>query len=116
MSVTLNTKLFSAFRTQADSNQLAGPSNTASAKETLTLRRQFPKPSGTNLGVARPGIKFVKTLTLADGSKKDMILDLSSSVPVGAVDADVLLVWDDFYDFCGLQNAKDLVTKLQINA
>jgi len=116
MAITLNTKSYSAFRTQADSNMLAGPANTATVKDTLTLRRQFPKPTKDSSGVSRPGIKIVKTLTLADATKKDMIIDISSSVPVGAADADVLAVLDDVADTLDLQDAKDLFTKLDINA
>lgn len=117
MSITVNTKSYSPFRTQADQNQLAGPANTVSAKDTITLRRQFPKVTKDSNGVGRPGIKVVKTLTLADGiTKKDMIVDVSGSVPAGAVEADVLGVLDDVADTLALQDAKDLFTKLDINA
>jgi hypothetical protein len=116
MSLTINTKTYSSFRAQADSNALAGPANTATVKDLLTLRRQFPKATKDSAGVARPGIKIVKTLTLADTTKKDMIIDISASVPVGAVDADVLLVLDDLADTLDMQDAKDLFTKLDINA
>lgn len=116
MSITLNTKSYSSYRTQADSNQLAGPANTVSVKDTLTLRRQFPKVTKDSAGVGRPGFKVVKTLTLADGSQKDMIVDVSGSVPAGAVEADVLAVLDDVGDFALSQDARDLFTKLDINA
>lgn len=114
--ITLNTKSYSQFRTQADVNQLAGPANSVSIKDTLTLRRQFPKVTKDSDGVGRPGVKVVKTLTLANGTKKDMIIDISGSVPAGAIEADVLGVLDDTYDFLGTQDAKDLFTKLDINA
>ena len=116
MSITLNTKTYSSYRTQADSNQLSGPANTVSVKDTPTLRRQFPKVTKDSAGVGRPGVKVVKTLTLADGTRKDMIIDVSGSVPAGAVEADVLAVLDDVADFLLSQDAKDLFTKLDINA
>lgn len=116
MSITLNTKTLTSYRTQADQNQLAGPANTVSVKDTLTLRRVFPKVTKDSAGVGRPGVKVVKTLILADGSKKDMIVDVSGSIPSGAADADVLAVLDDVADFLALQDAKDLFTKLDINA
>lgn len=116
MTITLNTKPYSPFRTQADSNQLAGPANTVSEKDLVTFRRVFPKVTKDSAGVGRPGIKVVKTLTLADGvTKKDMIIDISGSVPSGAVSEDVLRVLDDAYDMLGTQDAKDLFTKLDIN-
>lgn len=116
MSITLNTKSYTSFRVQADSNQLAGPANTVSLKDTITLRRQFPKVTKDSDGVSRPGVKFVKTLTLANGEKKDLIIDVSGSVPSGAAEADVLSGLDDAFDFLGTQDAKDLFTKLDINA
>lgn len=116
MSLSINEKLFAAFRSQADSNMLAGPTNSATVKDTLTLRRQFPKPTKDSDGVSRPGVKIVKTLTLANGLKKDMIIDVPSSVPVGASDADILGVLSDLQVALGLQEVKDLYTKLDINA
>lgn len=114
MAITINTKSYSSFRTQADQNQLAGPANTLSITDTITLRRQFPKPTKDSLGVARPGIKIVRTLTLADGSKKPMILDLGSSVPSGAANADIEAVLSDLAVLCASQEAKDLFTKMDI--
>lgn len=116
MSITLNTVVFSAFRSQPDSQVLASPSNTVSLKDSVELSRVFPKPVKDNLGVGRPRLKRVKTLTLADGSKKDMIIEVSGSVPVGAAEADVLAVLDDVADGLALQDSKDLFTKLDINA
>lgn len=114
MPLTINTKSYTSFRAQADSNQLAGPANSVSVKDTITLRRQFPKVTKDSAGVGRPGIKVVKTLTLADGSKKDMIIDISGSVPAGAVETDVLGVVSDAAVLLALQDAKDLFTKLDI--
>lgn len=111
----INTKQYVSFRTQADSNQLAGPANSVSVKDTVTLRRQFPKPTKDSDGVSRPGIKLVKTLTLANGTKKDMIIDIPGSVPVGAAEADVLGVLADAATVLASQDAKDLFTKLDIN-
>lgn len=116
MSVTINTKVFTSFRTQADSNMLTGALNTPTVKDSLTLRRTFPKPVKDNPGVSRPGFKVVKTLACSDGFKRDMIVDVSGSVPVGAVEADVLAVLADIAAFAGLQDCKDLFTKLDINA
>lgn len=114
MALTINTKTYSPFRTQADSNQFAGPANTVSVKDTLTLRRQFPKVTKDSAGVCRPGFKVVKTLTLKDGSQKDMILDVSGSVPAGAVSADILAVLSDGAAFAASQDAQDLFAKLDI--
>lgn len=115
MSITLNTKSYSTFRTQADSNQLNGPAATASVKDEVILRRKFATPTATFAGVSRPGCKITKTLTLTDGSKVPMVIDVSGSVPVGANSADVLAVLADLAAFLALQDAKDLFTLLDIN-
>lgn len=116
MSLPINTKTYTSFRMLPDSHQLAGPANTGTIKDSITLRRQFAKPVKDNDGVQRPGVKTVKTLTLANGTKKDMIIDTSTSVPVGAADADVLAVLSDHQVALGLQDVKDLFTKLDIVA
>ena len=116
MSLTINTKSYTSYRTQADSNLLAGPTHDVSSKDTITLRRQFPKPTKDSLGVGHPGVKFVRTLALSDGTRKDMIVDVPSSVPVGAATADILSVLADVATFLASQDAKDLFTKLDINA
>lgn len=115
MSLTLNTKSYSSFRVQADSNQLNGPAATASVKDEIVLRRKFATPTSSFAGVSRPGVKITKTLTLADLTKVPMVIDVSGSVPVGATNADVLAVLADLAAFLALQDAKDLFTLLDIN-
>lgn len=116
MSITLNTKTYSSFRLQADSNQFNGPAATGSLKDEFIFRRKFPVPTATFAGVTRPGIKFTRTLTLTDSSKVPMVLDISGSVPVGATNADILAVLADAAALLASQDAKDLFTLLDINA
>lgn len=116
MSITLNTIVFSPYRALPDTSTFASPSHSISTTDTVAMSRVFPKPVKDNDGVGRPRIKRVKTLTLADGSKKDMIIEVSGSVPVGASDSDVLAGLDDTADLLDTQEVKDLFTKLDINA
>lgn len=116
MSVTLNTVVFNSYRTLPDSMTLASSLHTLSVTDTLQYSRVFPKPTKDNLGVARPRFKRVKTLTLADGSKKDAIIEVSGSIPVGASSSDILALLDDTADALAEQNSKDLFTALDINA
>lgn len=116
MSVTLNTVVFNSYRTLPDSMTLASPLHTLSVTDTLQYSRVFPKPTKDNLGVARPRFKRVKTLTLAGGIKKDAIIEVGGSIPVGASSSDILALLDDTADALAEQNAKDLFTALDINA
>lgn len=113
---TINTVVYAPFRLMPDSSVYAAPTNTVSFVDTISLSRVFPKPVKDNLGVGRPKLKRVKTLTLADGTKKDAIIEVSGSIPVGASDSDVLALLDDVADTLDTQDAKDLFTKLDINA
>lgn len=114
MAYTINTVVFAPYRMLPDSNVLASASNSASVTDTVALSRVFPKPTKTDAGVSRPRFKRVKTLTLSDGTKKDMIIEVSGSVPVGASNADILAVLDDTADSLDLQEVKDLFTALDI--
>lgn len=116
MSLIINTVTFSAYRSMPDNLVLTGPLNGIGFQDQIQMSRIFPKPVKDNDGVGRPRFKRVKTLTLADGTKKDMIIEVSGSVPVGAADADILAVLDDVADALDTQDLKDLFTKLDINA
>lgn len=116
MSQTINTVVYNTFRTNPDSVVLASSSHTLSSTDTLQLSRVFPKPTKTDAGVARPRFKRVKTFTLGDGTKRDGIIEVSGSIPVGAADADILALLDDVADGLALQDQKDLFTKLDINS
>lgn len=113
---TVNTKNYSSYRLLPDSNVFAGPNNTVSVIDTCTFRRKFPVKTKDFAGVGRPGIKLVRTLTLADGSKAPAILDIGGSIPVGASNADILAILSDAEKLLALQDAKDLFTGLDINA
>lgn len=115
MPLTINTKIYKPYRQMADESRLAGPLHSMSSNDLLAIRRVFPKPVKGFLGVARPGVKMTRTCTLADGTKKDAILDLGSSLPVGMTAADILAVKSDLIAFLGTSEADELFTQLDIN-
>lgn len=112
MAITLNTLAYNqdAFVT-ANKVRYTGPSNTFQTKDIIDLARTAPKVTATSAGVARASFKSVKTLTLADGSKKDMIVETNFAVPVGAVSTDVDAVRDAHGDFIISTDCQDLVNK-----
>lgn len=116
MTITVNTKSYNSYRMLPDSNTLTGPAATASTHDSITLRRKFAVKTKDFAGVNRPGVKLVRTLTLADGSKADALIDVSGSIPAGAADADILSLLSDTKETLALQDAKDLFTKLDVNA
>lgn len=105
MSITVSTKSYNQDRIQPDAILYTGPANTLSISDTIELKRVYPKPTKDFAGVARPAIKLVRTVTLADSTKADAILTISGSFPVGisTVDADALI--DDAVSMLQLEAA-----------
>lgn len=116
MTVTVNTKAY-AFDTNPtpDIGRHVGPASTYSVKDYLDMKRVAAKPTSTFAGVARSSAKFVRTVTLGDGSKADAICEASFSIPVGMAEADVDSLRDDLGDLLISSNGDDLVFKHDIN-
>lgn len=116
MSFTLNTKAY-AFDTNpsSDVGRHVGPAHTLSVKDLIDLKRVMPKPTSTFAGVARAGVKIARTVTLSSGAKAEAIVEVSSSLPVGMVQADVDSIRDDLGDLLISSNGSDLFWKQKIN-
>jgi hypothetical protein len=115
VTITVNTKAY-AFDTNPtpDAGRHVGPAQTYQVKDYLDLRRTAPKPTADFDGVARASLKFVRTVTLADGSKADAIAEASFSIPVGMAEADIDSLRDDLGDLLISQNGDDAVYKQDI--
>lgn len=115
MALTLNTRTYDADRYSPDSVSYTGPAHTFSNRDTAELKRVNPKPTKDFLGVAKPTFKLTKTFTLSDGTKKDAIVMLSGSLPVGmtSIQTDSLLA--DIAAFAASTSCKDLFFKLDVN-
>lgn len=72
-----------------------GADHALNARNTVTLYRTPPKPSGNFLGVGKSAIKLSQDITVlgADGSSvvAPIIFEVSCSLPVGALNASTLL-------------------------
>ena len=102
MALTVSTKSYVPLTQNPDSTVYAGPVHTFSVKDTIEYKRIAAKPDGTFPGFFKPEIKLAKTCTLADGvTKKDAIIKISGSLPVGMVPADLTAM---------LLDAKDRIT------
>jgi len=117
MPITISTKTYKAARTTPDAVTYTGPGNTLSIKDTIELKRVYPKPVTGFAGVARPAYKQVRTVTLADGiTKADAIYNQSGSFPVGMTDADIAIMLADAASYLALEiaNTTALNKKLEV--
>jgi len=112
MSITLNTLVYNQdSQPTADKVVYTGPSHTFSVKDQLTLGRTAPKATSIFAGVARSSIKRTKTLTLADSSVHEAIVELTVSLPVGAADADIDALVNDIADFAISTEGTNVIRK-----
>lgn len=112
-----NTRTYNQNRVEPDRVEYAGPANTFTVKDVLSLFRTMPKPVNGFLGVARPGMKFVKTVTTnaTTGETHDLIFNVTASVPVGTPSADVDAVCADLAAFVNTADAKALFKSGKVN-
>lgn len=101
MSLTINTKTFTADSYQKDRVVYIGPAHTLSFKDDVQLSRTPPKPSSIYSGKARTVAKLDRTLTLVgaltptDGA----VVSIEVAVPVGAASADIDALLNDMGSF-----------------
>lgn len=117
MALTYNTRSYTEHRNTPDSIMYAGPANTLTLKDYLSLGRVLPKPTASFAGVARPSIKQVKTVTVnsVTGETADMIYTVSASIPVGALAADIDALHADLAAFVNTTDCKALFKTLKLN-
>lgn len=91
MSLTVNTKTYTADRINPDYVVYSGPGHTLSVLDDIQLKRVYPKPVSNNSGVARYSCKLTRTvpLTAALTMSGSMIGDVGFNVPVGTAAADI---------------------------
>lgn len=114
-----NTRTYALDRyNNADSVSYAGTGHTPASKNQLTLSRTYPKPTKENEGVAKPYFKQVKTVVVnaTTGEKKDLIVYVGGSVPVGTSSTDVNGCLADIAAWINTADAQSLFNSLDINA
>lgn len=118
MTITVNTRVYTADRVSPDSVAYTSPANTITITDRLEMARVYPKPQGTFRGVAKPSMRITKTVTInaTTGETAPLIASCSFSVPVGTLSADVDTLCADLASFFALADAKSLLKTLDINA
>lgn len=117
MSLTINTKTYTADSFQKDQIGYYGPARTLTMKDDLKLSRTAAKPTETFSGMSRVDAKLTRTLTLT-GAKTplgDAIMDVPVAIPVGASAADVDAICNDMGAFISSASFKTFVKSLVIN-
>lgn len=116
MSLTVNTKTFSADQYSTNAVVYIGPAHTLSLKDDIRLGRVAPKPTSTFSGVGRTAAKLSRTLTLTGAltPSGDAILEINVSIPVGAAGADIDALLNDMGSFLSSATYKTHVKGLQI--
>lgn len=88
--------VFTRFEEYLNRAVYIGASHTMATKDTLSLYRTFPKPSGNFKGVSKSSFKFSQDISVtgADGVSQisaPIIVDVSFSIPVGATASQVMI-------------------------
>lgn len=117
MSLSVNAKTYGADSVGPNLVGYAGPAHTSSVKDKLSLGRTSAKPTSTFSGVVRSDGKLTRTLTLTGALTPtgDAILEIKTSVPIGAASADIDALLNDMGAFLASATYKDIVKKSAIN-
>lgn len=117
MSLTVNTKTYTADSFQKDVVRYVGPANTVSVKDFVQLARTAPKATAVFSGMGRTEAKLTRTLTLTGALTPtgDSILTVQIAVPVGAASADIDALCNDAGSYLSGASFKTLVKNQQIS-
>lgn len=117
MSLSVNTKTYNLFAVAPNLVGYSGPANTSSVKDRINIGRTAAKPTSTFSGVVRSDCKLTRTLTLTGALTPtgDGILEIKTSIPVGAAAADIDAFLDDMGAFLASATYKTIVKSSQVN-
>lgn len=101
MSLSINSKTYTADSFKADLVGYIGTGKTLSIRDDVVLRRTAPKPTSVFSGVGRTTAKVVRTLALTDALTPtgDGSVEINVVLPVGVAGADVDALLNDFGAF-----------------
>lgn len=115
---TINTRTYTYDGGSENSSRYVGPAHTFSTADVFTLGRVYPKPGRNgDLGVARPSVKRTVSVVVnaTTGERKDAILSVAGSLPVGMSDAAIDALCDDTAAYLASADGKAHFKKLDIN-
>lgn len=117
MSLTFNTKTYTADSFASDQVGFIGAAKTVSIKDDLSLARQRPKASAVYSGNGRTRTKLTRTATLTGAitPSGDLLAEFNVQVPVGAAGADVDALLNDLGALISSADFKLYVKNQKIN-
>jgi hypothetical protein len=117
MSLSVNAKTYAADSVGPNLVSYAGPAHTSSVDDKLSLGRTTAKPTTVFSGVVRSDGKLTRTLTLTGALTPNAkaILEIKTSIPVGAAAADIDSMLNDMGAFLASATYKDVVKKSAVN-
>lgn len=117
MTLSINSKTYTADSLSPNSVGYSGPNHTVTVKDYARLARVAPKPIVTSSGVGRTSAKLTRTLTLTSAVEpvRDAIIDVAFTLPVGSAGADVDTMLNDFGAFVASATFKLHVKNQMIN-
>lgn len=117
MSLSINSKTYSADSFQQNVVAYIGSGKTVSVKDDVKMMRTAPKPTATFSGLGRTTCKLTRTLTLTGALSPtgDGFVEINVAVPVGYASADVDALLNDMGAFLASATFKTHVKSQQIN-
>lgn len=117
MSLSVNAKTYNADSYGPNLIGYIGPVHTATVKDRLNLGRTAAKPTSVFSGVTRTDVKLTRTLTLTGAltPSGEGILEIKTSMPVGAASADIDAFLDDLGAFLASATYKTIVKNQKIS-
>lgn len=117
MALTVNAKSYTLDSSGPNLVGYAGPAHTASVDDKIAIGRTAAKPTSVFSGVIRSDGKLTRTLTLTGALTPTgkAILEIKTSVPVGAASADIDSMLNDMGAFLASATYKDIVKKSAVN-
>lgn len=117
MSLTVNASTYNADSVGPNLVKYAGPDHDFTTKDVLSLGRTAAKPTSLFSGVVRSDGKLTRTLALTGAltATGDAILEIKTSIPVGASSTDIDALLNDMGAFLASASYKTIVKTSAIN-
>lgn len=119
MSLVINTIAYKLDRVLPDTNTYAAPGHTFSTVNKVEFKRVYPKAGSDGFaGVSRPLIRVTRSVVTntVTGERRDAILTIGGSLPVGMSSADIATLLADGAALAAHAAVLELFQKLDINA